>query len=294
MAALYTAGVHTAIFFLMFFIIAWRVPNPPFPSGSGIELNFGLDSQGSGDIQPEEPVGTANAQPEQKTEESQPEQEKVTETKEETPVEKPETKPVVTKSQTEELVTSHEESPVVVKEKKEETKKPVEQKEKIEEKPKVEEKPLAVYKPAGKTEDKLNAVGKEGKPGNQGDDKDKIGDKGNPQGNPDSKAMYGNPGTGNGGNGGSGGGSSLELNGWNWDNIPKPNIPDNETGRIVFEIEVDDNGELIKYVKLNSTVSAAAERACIAAIDRLTFTKKSDSKVPAVSRGRITFVIRAQ
>jgi len=293
MAAIYTIGVHTAVFLLMFFMIAWRVPNPPFP-GSGMELNFGMDTEGTGDIQPTEPVGTEKSQPEQKSEEPRQEA-KVTQ--EETPVVKQEVKPVPTKSQDENLVTSHEESPMVVKEKKDEPKKdepkkPVEQKQ--EQKPVVEEKPMAVYKPGAKTEDKSGTVGKEGKPGNQGDDIGKVGDKGNPQGTLDSKAMYGNPGTGNGGNGGSGGPASLDLYGWNWDNIPKPNIPDNETGRIVFQIEVDDNGELIKYVKLSSTVSAAAERACIAAIDRLTFSKRSDAKVPAVSTGRITFVIRAQ
>lgn len=295
MAALYTFGVHAAIFCLMFFIIAWRVPNPPFP-GSGIELNFGTDAEGSGDVQPETPVGTENAQAEQREEQAKPEETK--QEVQETPAVKQEVKPVETKQQEEEIVSGHEESPVVVKEKKEETKKPVEpkieEKPKVEEKTKVEEKPLAVYNPGGRTEDKTGNTGREGKPGNQGDDKNKVGDKGNPQGTLDSKALYGNPGTGNGGNGGSGGGAALDLNGWNWDNIPKPNIPDNETGRIVFEIEVDDNGELIKYTKLTSTVSAAAERACIAAIDRLTFTKKSDAKVPSVSKGRITFVIRAQ
>jgi periplasmic protein TonB len=95
--------------------------------------------------------------------------------------------------------------------------------------------------------------------------------------------------------GGGDGGPSLDLDGWNWDNMPKPNTPDNETsGRIVFTIEVDENGELIRYRKESGTVSAAAERACVESLQKLTFTKKSGAKVPPVSKGKITFVIRAQ
>jgi hypothetical protein len=87
----------------------------------------------------------------------------------------------------------------------------------------------------------------------------------------------------------------LDLNGWNWDYIPKPVPPENETpGRIVFVIEVNENGELDGYHKESSTISAAAERACVEALQKLTFTKKSGAKVPSVTKGRITFVIRSQ
>ncbi len=43
-------------------------------------------------------------------------------------------------------------------------------------------------------------------------------------------ALYGKP-------GGGAGGSSLELSGWIWDEIPSPNVPNNESGRLVFEIQ---------------------------------------------------------
>jgi hypothetical protein len=86
--------------------------------------------------------------------------------------------------------------------------------------------------------------------------------------------------------------SGLDLYGWQWDNIPRPNISEGETGKIVFNIEVDENGELIRYTKQSGTMSASAERACVAAIQKLTFTKKKDVRVPAVSKGTITFIIQ--
>ena len=49
-------GIHLTLFLIFFFLTAWRAPNPPNPE-FGIELNFGLDNEGSGDVQPIEPVG---------------------------------------------------------------------------------------------------------------------------------------------------------------------------------------------------------------------------------------------
>ena len=128
-----TLGVHSSIFLLMFFIVAWRVPNPPFPE-SGVELNLGFADAGSGDVQPQEPVGSPRATSE-KTEEPKPVEQPVEEVQDKTDVK------VAEKN----IETSQDdESPVLVKEKKEEPK-PVEK-----EKPKVkvEEKPVSVYKPS--------------------------------------------------------------------------------------------------------------------------------------------------
>jgi hypothetical protein len=171
-----------------------------------------------------------------------------------------------------------EKKPVVIPDKPVE--KPVEKK--PVEKPKVDSR--AVYQGKSNAATDGNGEGKKGTEGNQGNDVGKEGNKGVPGGTEGAAVYKGTP----------GGGTGLDLYGWEWDNIPKPNITDNQTGRIVFEIEVDDNGELVTYKKESGTVSAAAERACIEAIQKLTFTKKSGAKVPAISRGKITFVIRAQ
>ena len=56
-AAATSIGVHTLLFILFLFAVAWRAPDPPLPE-YGIELNFGLDNEASGDIQPEVPSGS--------------------------------------------------------------------------------------------------------------------------------------------------------------------------------------------------------------------------------------------
>ncbi len=304
-AMLYTTIIQVVLFAVLFFIVAWRAPDPPLPE-YGIELNFGMDDEGSGDTQPETPVGNLGKAAEE-PEESQPEEaepevtEEIPDVKEEVTEE---VKPVEPQP-AEEKVVSKIESPVVAKEKKEEVKpveKPVEKPEekkpepKVEEKPKVVEKkveekpkvnPDAVYKPKANQGDAANksADSKQGTPGNHGDDAGKTGDKGDPKGTLDAKALYGKP-------GGGAGGSSLELAGWQWDEIPKPNVPNNITGRIVFEITVNSQGELDGYKVIENSLTPEAAKACREAVERLTFTK-TGTNVPSTSKGKITFVVRA-
>ncbi|HEX8037890.1 MAG TPA: hypothetical protein VF490_02010 [Chryseosolibacter sp.] len=315
-AALSTAAINILIMLVMIFSAAWQTPGSGPGDYPGIEVNLGYDEQGSGEIEPATPIGN-----EQATDDENPPVQSVTENVQ------PETPPAETtvpeeaKSNTvEEATFTDPNSDVEITEEKKEKKveKPVEKKPDVipdkpaeqtvvkkpvdktvektpEEKPaeiKPEQKPVidtrAVYQ--GKSSNPSTAgtgAGQRGTAGNQGDDIGKEGNKGVPGGTEGAAVYKGRPGGGDGGTG-------LDLDGWDWDFIPKPNIPDNQTGRIVFQIEVDENGELLRYRKESGTVSAAAERACIESIQKLTFTKKTGAKVPAISRGRITFVIRAQ
>jgi hypothetical protein len=45
-----------ALLFLLFILIVFKTPIPPFPEtgGNGIEVNFGTSEDGMGDVQPEE------------------------------------------------------------------------------------------------------------------------------------------------------------------------------------------------------------------------------------------------
>jgi protein TonB len=301
-ALIYTTIIQVVLVVALFFIVAWRAPDPPLPE-YGIELNFGMDTEGFGEIQPETPVGNKGKQEEQ-PEESKPKVEEEAPVVEEKVQE--EVKPVEAKPE-EQQVVSKLESPVVVKEKKEEVKpvekpaeKPVEKKvePKVEEKPKVveekkaEEKPKvnpdAVYKPNAQegASDAKTTDNKAGTPGNHGDDPGKTGDKGSPQGTLDAKALYGKPGGGSGG-------SSLELSGWMWDDKPNPNVPNNESGRLVFEVKVDSNGDIISIRTLERSVSTETEQICKKSVEKLSFIK-TGSNVPEVSTGKITFVIRAK
>lgn len=276
-----TVGVHVLLFLLFLFVIAWRAPDPPLPE-YGIELNFGVDDVGSGSVQPEEPAGSQQPS-EDKVEETNSDQEEPQEEQIQEEAKPVESKPV------QEQAASPRESPVAVKEEKKPEPKPVEKQKEQEQKEvvKTESKPKETAQPSTtqtKTE-KTTTDNKEGKPVSHGDDANKTGDKGDPKGELDNKALYGNQGGGNNGAG-------LDLAGWNWDYIPKPNVPNNETGRVVFEIKVDDSGEIISIRTVERSVSLEAESVCRKEIEKLTFTK-TGTNVPPVSTGRITFVIRS-
>ncbi|QOI98189.1 MAG: hypothetical protein HRU69_12150 [Flammeovirgaceae bacterium] len=282
LALITSVAVHALLFLAFLFVVAWRAPNPPLPE-YGIELNFGLDSQGSGEVQPVTPSGseTPANEDEQQIKNDQPDEEikPVVEDKSQPDNSKPVEQPVTTKQ----------ESPVTVKEEKKEQPKPVEKpvekpKEKTETKTDV--KPNETENKSTTTADNATATDKEGKPVSQGDKTNKTGDQGDPKGTPDAKALYGNQ-------GGGAGGTGLELAGWMWDYIPKPNVPNNESGRIVFEIKVNADGELEGYRVIERSVSPEAEKACREAIEKLTFTRKDGAIVPAISTGKITFVIRS-
>jgi outer membrane biosynthesis protein TonB len=121
-AAITSIGIHVVVFLVFLFAIAWRAPDPPLPE-YGIELNFGLDNQGSGNIQPDAHAGSANPSQEEvnQSENEIPQEEDQPEVSEKTtPQEtKPAEQPVITKQ----------ESPVAIKEEKKAETKPVEKKE---------------------------------------------------------------------------------------------------------------------------------------------------------------------
>jgi hypothetical protein len=90
-----------------------------------------------------------------------------------------------------------------------------------------------------------------------------------------------------------GGGSSLDLTGWRWDYIPRPNDRSREDGRIVFEIKVDDSGAIIGVRTLEKSVSPALEQLYRREVEKLTFSPTSSNTIPApISTGKITFVVR--
>jgi protein TonB len=282
-AALSTAGIQVLVVFLLFVIIAWRAPNPPLPE-YGIELNFGLDTEGSGDIQPETPVGNEGDQPEESPQEEQVQEEpNVTEE-----TVKEEAKPADIK-EVEEQPVSKVESPAVVKEKepeplKEKPKEKVEEK-KVEKQPEVKkDQPKAVYKPSNEQATAEKEGNKEGIPGNHGDDKDKTGDKGNPEGKLDAKALYGQPG------GGGGGVSMSGFNGFDWPKVQPPALPDGAYGVYEFIVKVDAEGTVVKVTPVQRGLSLEAQRKLMEMIQQLEFIPKG-ANLPAESEGKITFKV---
>ncbi len=296
-------GVHALLLLIFAFLLAWKEPNPPIPE-YGIELNFGLEPQGSGDIQPEaivdENESTSDAE-----EVNEEVAEETSETEVSEPVEEtiePEITEEATEATQESIVADNVVSPDVRKVEpvktpvttpKKEVEKPTEVKKEVKPDPvpekkttPVETKKEPVEKPAEKPAGGV-ASDKAVDSNSQGDNTAVTGDKGNTEGTVDARALYGTP--------GGGGGASLDMAGWAWEEIPKPNDASNESGRIVFEITVDDNGEVIGIKTLERGVSAAVEAVYKKEVAGLYFKRNPpNSPAPPRSVGKITFIIKSR
>ena len=265
--------VHTLLLLFFAFLIAWQEPDPPLPE-YGIELNFGIDESGTGEVQPETPVKQIENKEETKTEEMQPD---------ESPAEEPEPE-VIDKLAVEEVteVFEDDESEDVVQEKTETD---------VVEEKMVKEEPVPAEPEVKAEENEVvpeNDKGEKNVPdtANQGDKTDKTGDQGDEHGVIDARALYGKP--------GGGGGSSLALAGWMWDFKPKPNDTSNEVGRIVFEIKIDEQGEIISIKTLEKTVSPSIEKIYKTEVEKLTFSKTDNLPPAPISTGKITFIIKSK
>jgi hypothetical protein len=86
----------------------------------------------------------------------------------------------------------------------------------------------------------------------------------------------------------------FKVGEWVSDNIPVVRGEDNESGRLTFELQIDNRGDLISYKKHSGTLSASTERACIEVIQKIKFEKDSEAKVPEITTGQITFVVRGK
>jgi len=274
-------GIHSLVVLLFAFLMAWREPNPPLPE-YGIELNFGLDDAGTGDVQPLTPVveseSEEEAAPEEESSEEQLEEEIPEESPEEVSEEVIDQTEVFEDQESSDVVEEEETVEEEAKETTEETEEPV-----IE----------AIEPEEDKPENETKTEGAEGVEGeadqaetvNQGDKTDETGDQGDEEGELDERALYGKP--------GGGGGSSLEMAGWIWDFKPKPKDTSDESGRIVFEIKIDDQGEIISIRAIERTVSPSVEQIYKAEVEKLTFSKTDNLPPAPQSIGRITFIIKS-
>ncbi|WP_461489463.1 hypothetical protein [Pontibacter sp. HJ8] len=283
--------LHAVILLLLFFLLAWNgAPGEP-DEEMGIELNFGMDAVGSGDVQSKATPNESKNVQDSKPAPTQPD-----------PL--PEPKPVAaatptppTPVETPKVVTTTADAPVSVKEtvkpqpkpqpKEEEVKKPAEQpKEVVKKEP---EKPRSLYpgKPTDNTGTGKSGTSNEATGNNNGDDANKVGDKGDPAGTLDAKAMMGKP-------GGGGGGDGLDMAGWRYDVSPKRDPYDNETGFIKFRIRIDADGNLIAVERLESTVSPHVEKWYKDQLQRTTFSRTGGGRSTTGATGTVTFVIRSR
>ena len=87
----------------------------------------------------------------------------------------------------------------------------------------------------------------------------------------------------------------LELPGWQWDFIPKPNDNTDEQGKIIFEIQIDEFGEVVGVNTLEKTVSPWVAEMYKDALEKLTFSKTNEKILyKPISTGKITFLIQSR
>lgn len=275
-----SVGLHAVLLIAFLLLMAWRAPNPPHPE-FGIELNFGMDQEGGGEIQPETSPGAV-------AEEEKPEEQ---ETPQET-LPQEEVKEQESATENVESITSKEENPVVVKEEKKETPKEVVKEKSTEAKPKVtpkEEKNEANKETVFVADKTTN---KKGDPTtSEGNDPGKQGDKGDPEGKINESTVY----SGKQGGGGGGDGFGLSMSGWAWAENPKiPELPDNEDGSIVFEIECDENGDIVSIKTLQRGLSPRAEQLLKDEIRRNSLIRTSGGSVADRSKGTVVFKLKTK
>ena len=85
------------------------------------------------------------------------------------------------------------------------------------------------------------------------------------------------------------------MAGWHWDAEPQaPKLPDNDNGRVVFEITVDANGDIERIDTKELSLSPEAERLCKEEIQKRSLVRNSGGTAPERSKGTITFILRTQ
>ncbi|TDN39228.1 hypothetical protein E4631_15890 [Hymenobacter sp. UV11] len=248
---------------LVCFFLKFNGPNPPLTAlgGDGVELNYGLDEAGSGDIQT---MATANAS--QNREDSRPPAARQPQPTPQprtapTPAPQPEAQAKVITSDAEDAGAT---APPVTKP----TPKVVEPVRETPTPPKPREQPRTLYTPKGSATGVAGGNGTNGTSsaptGNSnGDHPGAVGDQGDPRGSLNAKALYGEPGSGgSGARPGSGGGGGLEMSGWRFDNTPVVEALDDNPGVIRFKLKISDDGEVESVSKVSGNVSPAQEKLC--------------------------------
>ena len=247
-AFLISLVLYAAFICLLYFIKISYTP-PQESTEMGLDLNYGVDLVGSGNLQT---LNEANDKYTDSREMAPPASAKTNDVK--VDVVKTVSRPVKQVSENPRVITtSSPESPVSVAPK--ETKvvsspSPTSTSEPVSKKPSIS----GGYNKPGQPNSNGTVGTVAGKGGNNnGDDVGKVGDKGSTKGTPNGKVYY--PGTSSG----TGGGASVSISGWRNKNLTLPKDNSSQTGEIVFKVTVDDLGQVIAISRIRSTVSPSVE-----------------------------------
>ncbi len=291
-AAGVSIGMHVLLVLFLIYMLAWRAPDPPAPE-YGIELNFGMDAVGSGDVQteatPNNSKNTVDSKPPPKQPDPLPDPQ---------PVAKPTPPSPPQPVETPKVTTTTADAPVSVKEVVKPQPKPQPTKEETKPQPKAEpkeevvkkepEKPKSLYpgKPTNSTGTGKNGSSDAATGNNNGDDNGAVGDKGDPNGKVDAKSLYGKA--------GGGGGGSLNMPGWRYDIEPRKDPYSNETGLVKFSIKIDGDGNLTGVSVLESNVSPQVVAWYKEQLQKTTFSRTGSGATNSGASGVVVFRITSR
>ena len=242
---------------LLFFKLIYE----PFeePLAMGVDLNYGVDLVGSGNIQT---MNKASDSPNNYDVKPAQEISKKTNTSPPTPTSPNPRKSSTKSTQTSKGISSKVESPVKVKNTPEASSKTATTQGPTNNDPPAPPRSVdqgSLFQKGSTGGSRSNGtVGKaDGIGGNNNGDgpAGSVGDQGDPRGTLDGKSLYGNPGSGGGT-----GGANVSIRGWDRKNLDLPKDKSSETGRIVFDVTIDDRGDVIKLVTKSSTVSPSVTK----------------------------------
>ena len=90
-------------------------------------------------------------------------------------------------------------------------------------------------------------------------------------------------------------GAQLDMPGWGWEEPPEKADQSQEQGKIIFEITIDENGEIIAVKTKFRSVSKLVANFYQAEVNKLIFVPNNpDANQEGVTKGYITFIIKAK
>ncbi|OWP62281.1 hypothetical protein CDA63_14930 [Hymenobacter amundsenii] len=282
-ALLGTVIFHVALAVLFFFAV-FKGPDPPLETlgGDGVELNYGVDEVGSGDIQSQAPANESKNREDSRPPAARPDPTPPQPTAQATPT--PPTEQRLVTSEAEESPVSVPPTPKTAPPREEVKPEPV--------RPKVDQR--AVFTPRANRADGggngVNGTSNAPTGNNNGDDKGAVGDKGDPRGTYDGKAYSGEPGSG--GSGSSPGSGGLEMSGWAAVNTPRPALVDNSSGFVKYKIRISPDGDIEAITKVSGNVSPAQDRVCRDALEKVEFRRTSAAEGGATGFYTFRFTVR--
>ena len=283
---------------LLFVKLSQTRPNPP--PIQFVEVNFGLDNRGSGHIQTHNKASASLNPEEVKAADKRPNpQVKTTPRLEKTRVtpspKVAEAKPAKTATE-KPLIASKAESPVTTPERPEPKRVESPKATAPAERPAPPAPPKkietvnndALFKKTSGGGGSNGTIGKASGTGgnNNGDDADGVGDKGNPNGKIDAKSLYGKP-------GGSNSGVALNVSGWAFGNSKLDKDESDEGGKIIYQIRVDEDGNIVSARPIQQTVSPSVEAFYRRQVTRFKLRPKGGATPSGISIGTLTVNISA-